>query len=139
MRKLERPMRTVVQIIVLILLSAVVSYGQLLGTECEPYGSIYIKGEPAIDNLPVVAFIDGQQMADCVTTGGQYSLVIALDDPDTPEKEGWADGDIIEIQVNGNVANPSFAATTGRMRIDLTINSLSVRLDTWGKIKALFK
>ncbi len=132
-------MRIVVQSVIIVLLVTVISYGQLLGTACEPYGSISIKGEPAADNIPVVAYIDNQEMASCLTVGGQYSLIIVKDDPDTPEKEGWVEGDVIEIMVNGTMANPSFAASAGRMRIDLTLNSLSVRLDTWGKIKALFR
>lgn len=132
-------MRIVVQSVIIVLLGIVISYGQILGTACEPYGSISIKGEPAADNIPVVAYIDNQEMASCLTVGGQYSLVIAKDDPDTPEKDGWIEGDIIVIMVNGTMANPSFAASAGRMRIDLTLNSLSVRLDTWGKIKALFR
>jgi hypothetical protein len=132
-------MRIVVQSAIIVLLGIVISYGQILGTACEPYGSISIKGEPAADNIPVVAYIDNQEMASCLTVGGQYSLVIAKDDPDTPEKDGWIEGDIIVIMVNGTMANPSFTASAGRMRIDLTLNSLSVRLDTWGKIKALFR
>lgn len=132
-------MRIIFQIVIFILLGTTVSYCQLLGTACEPYGSISIRGEPAADNMPVVAYIDNHEMASCLTIGGQYSLVIAKDNPDTPEKDGWAEGDIIMIMVNSTIANPSFAASAGRMRIDLTLNSLGVRLDTWGKIKALFK
>jgi len=128
-----------VQVLLFVLISAVLSYGQLLGTACEPYGSISIKDEPAVDNLPVIAYINGQEMARCMTSGGQYSLYIIQDDPETPEKEGWSDGDIIVIHVNGVEANPSFPAQMGRVRKDLNVSTLDVRLDTWGKIKALFK
>ncbi|HGY10795.1 MAG TPA: hypothetical protein ENK36_00335 [Desulfobacterales bacterium] len=110
-----------------------------MGTACEPYGSISIKDEPAVDNLPVIAYINGEEMARCLTNGGQYSLFIIKDDSETPEKEGWADGDIIVIHVNGVEANPAFLAQMGRVRKDLTVTTLDVRLDTWGKIKALFK
>ena len=119
--------------------SATSTQAQLLGTACEPYGSVTIRNEPATDNLPVVAFIEGVEMARCLTLGGQYLLSIAKDNPETPSKEGWAAGDIIAIRVNGNLANPSFAASSGRARVDLLVSALSIRLDTWGKIKALFK
>lgn len=126
-------------VIVCVILTATPSFGQLLGTACEPYGSIAISGEPAADNLPVIAYINGQEFDRGSTVGGQYSLTIAKDDPDTQAKEGWAAGDHIVIKVNGVEANPSFAAQAGRIRIDLTLNSLGIKLDTWGKIKALFK
>jgi len=125
--------------ITLILASSVVSYGQLLGTACEPYGSIAISGEPVADNLPVVGYINGQEFARCLTLGGQYSLIIPMDNHDTPEKEGWSSGDKIDIKVNGTLASPSFYAQAGRIRQDFTITTLSIKLDTWGKIKALFK
>jgi len=135
----NRMLKITVLVGILVLLGSAVSYGQLLGTACEPYGSISISGEPASDNLPVVANIDGQEYARCMTIGGQYSLFIPMDDPDTPEKDGWGDGDNIEITVNCTAASPSFFAQQGRVRQDIVLNALSVRLDTWGKIKALFK
>ena len=115
------------------------SSAQLLGTACEPYGSITIRNEPAADNLPVVAYINGVEAARSTTLGGQYQVTIPKDNPDTPQRDGWIAGDVVVIRINGNQANPSFAAAAGRVRIDLVVNTLSVRLDTWGKIKALFK
>ena len=132
-------LKNLLLVTLLTVLMSGVSYGQLLGTACEPYGSISISGEPAADNLPVVAYISGQEFARCLTIGGQYSLFIPIDDADTPEKEGWADGDRIEISVNGTAASPSFYAQQGRIRQDIILTALNVRLDTWGKIKALFK
>jgi len=123
----------------LVLASSTVSNGQLLGTACEPYGSIAISGEPATDNLAVIGYINGQEYDRCLTLGGQYSLLIPMDDPDTPEKEGWSSGDKIDIKVNGTLASPSFYAQAGRIRQDFAITALSIKLDTWGKIKALFK
>lgn len=126
-------------VIGLIIFAGGTVHGQLLGTACEPYGSISIKGEPAADNLPVVAYINGVEFARCLTLGGQYALLIVRDNPDTQEKEGWAANDIITVKVNGTEAGPSFTADEGRVRHDLSILTLSIRLDTWGKIKALFK
>jgi hypothetical protein len=122
-----------------IAIGIVTSNAQILTTSCELYGSISISGEPAADNLPVVAYINGQEYAKCFTVGGQYSLVIIRDNPDTGEKEGWAEGDVIVIKINGTEATPSLMAQAGRIRLDLNITTLSVKLDTWGKIKALFK
>lgn len=126
-------------IAVIFVLLPAIAQGQLLGTACEPYGSISIKGEPAADNLPVIAYINSQEFARCQTLGGQYALVIARDNPDTREKEGWAEDDVVIIKINGTEAGPSFAAEQGRVRHDLSVTVLSIRLDTWGKIKALFK
>ena len=123
----------------LVLVSSAVSYGQLLGTACEPYGSIAISGEPATGNLPVIGYINSQEVARCLTKDGQYYLSIPMDNPDTPEKEGWSSGDRIDVKVNGTLASPSFYAQAGRIRQDFAITALSIKLDTWGKIKALFK
>lgn len=124
---------------VFIIIIAAAGQAQVLGTACEPYGSISIQGEPAADNIPVVAYISGQEFDRSTTLGGQYSLDIPKDNPETGEKEGWAEGDIIVIKVNGTEAAPTLTAQQGRVRHDLVINALSVKLDTWGKIKALFK
>ncbi len=128
-----------VAFLLLTILAAGAVAQELLGTACEPYGSVTMRGEPAADNLPVVAYIDGVEMARGATLGGQYLLLIPKDNPETTEKDGWAEGDVIIIKVNGNHANPAFAAVAGRIRVDLSISALDVRLDTWGKIKALFK
>jgi len=111
----------------------------ILSTDCEPYGSISIRNEPAADNLPVVAFINGSEVASCLTNGGQYSMIIPMDDPETPEVDGWQAGNNIVIKISGIEATPSFSAQSGRLRKDLSITTLDVTLDTWGKIKALFK
>jgi hypothetical protein len=134
-------MKRIFGILLFILIANVTAFAQvdLLGTACEPYGSISIHSEPAADNLPVVAYINGVEFGRCLTLGGQYQLYIAKDNLETPEKDGWDSGDIIMIKISGNLANPSLTAAPGRSRVDLTVNTLSVRLDTWGKIKALFK
>lgn len=106
---------------------------------CEPYGSITINGSPASDNMLVIAYVGDIELARTSTEGGQYSLLINLDDPDTPQREGYQPGDIINIRVNGNPATPAFEAFAGRHRRDLEVVTLSVRLETWGRIKALFK
>jgi hypothetical protein len=110
-----------------------------LGTACEPYGSVTIKGEPASDGMIVIAYVGDMELARANTDGGQYSLYIALDDPDTPQRDGYQEGDIIAIRVNGNPAEPAFEAFAGRHRRDIEVTTLDIQFDTWGRIKALFK
>ncbi len=131
--------RTAFLILTIVTIASVSGQAQLLGTACEPYGSIAIDSEPVADNIVITAIIDGQEFARCTTLSGQYALIVAKDNPDTGEKEGWAEGDIIVIQINGTPATPSLTAQQGRLRHDLSLYALSIKLDTWGKIKALFK
>jgi len=112
---------------------------QPLSVACEPYGSVTINGSPASDNMLVIAYVGDIELARTSTEGGQYSLIINLDDPDTPQREGYQPGDIINIRINGNPATPAFEAFAGRHRRDLEVVTLGVTLETWGRIKALFK
>lgn len=112
---------------------------QPLSVACEPYGSVTINGSPASDNMIVIAYVDDIELIRGVIEGGQYSLLINLDDPDTPQREGYQPGDIINIRINGNPATPAFEAFAGRQRRDIEVVTLGIRLETWGRIKALFK
>ncbi len=112
---------------------------QPLSVACEPYGSVTINGSPASDNMLVIAYVGDIELARTSTQGGQYSLLINLDDPSTPQREGYQTGDIINIRINGNPASPAFEAFAGRHRRDLEVVTLGVTLETWGRIKALFK
>jgi len=111
----------------------------ILGTACEPYGSVAIEGQPAANNLLVIAYVGDVELARTHTFGGQYSLLIPKDDPATPQREGYRPGEIISIRVNGSPATPSFEAFQGRQRRDLEVATLSIRIETWGRIKALFR
>lgn len=110
-----------------------------LGTACEPYGSVTIRGVPASDGMLVIAYVGEIELARGQTDGGQYSLYINADDPDTPQREGFQPGDIISIRVNGNPAGPAFEAFPGRSRRDIEVTTLDIQLETWGRIKALFR
>jgi hypothetical protein len=110
-----------------------------LGTACEPYGSVTIESQPASNNLVVIAYVGDIELARCHTANGQYSLFIPRDDLETPQREGYRDGEIITIRVNGNPTNPAFEAFAGRQRRDLEVSTLAIRLETWGRIKALFR
>lgn len=107
---------------------------------CHPSGSISYRGAPAQEGLVVSAIIGEVEFGTCLTTAkGTYDLTIPQDDPNTPKKEGWAEGDTITITVSGFATVPRFAAFSGQKTIDLYLPSLDVKLTTWGKIKALFK
>ena len=110
-----------------------------LSVACEPYGSVTINGASASDDMLVIAYVGDIELARTTTEGGQYSLFINLDDPDTPQREGYQAGDIINIRVNGNPASPAFEAFAGRHRRDIEVVTLGVQQETWGRIKALFK
>jgi hypothetical protein len=112
---------------------------QPLSVACEPYGSVTINGSPASDNMLVIAYVGDIELARTSTEGGQYSLMINLDDPNTPQREGYQPGDIINVRINGNPATPAFEAFAGSHRRDLEVITLGVTLETWGRIKALFK
>ncbi len=106
---------------------------------CRAYGTIEYLGDLAPDGLKVVAFVEEQEFAWCLTKDSEYSLLIPKDDPVTPKKEGWSEEDIITIKVNGFLANPRFKAFAGAQEINLHVSTLDVKLTTWGKIKALFR
>ena len=115
------------------------SGAQELTWYCRPYGTIEYRGDLAPDGLEVVAFIEGEEFASCLTKDGGYSLLIPKDDPITSKTEGWSEGDIITIKVNGFLANPRFPAFEGMQQKNLSVSTLDVKLTTWGKIKALFR
>jgi len=132
--------RIFIVFIFLSIVAATAAYSQEpLSVACEPYGSVMINGSPASDNMLIIAYVGDIELARTSTEGGQYSLLINLDDPGTPQREGYQPGDIINIRVNGNPATPAFEAFAGRHRRDLEVVTLDVRLETWGRIKALFK
>jgi len=126
-------------ILLSIVIVSVANSQQPLSVACEPYGSATINGSPASDNMLVIAYVGDIELARTSTEGGQYTLIINLDDPNTPQREGYQPGDIINVRINGNPATPAFEAFAGRHRRDLEVITLGVTLETWGRIKALFK
>lgn len=131
-------MKTAILFLMLLLLPSV-SWAQQAGTACEPYGSVTVKGDPADDNMLVIAYTGDIELGRCYTQDGQYAMYIALDDPDTPQRDGYQIGDIITMRVNGDLATPAFEAFAGVQRRDIEIVTLDIRLESWGRIKALFR
>jgi hypothetical protein len=129
----------VIILIFVALLGTTATAQEILGTACEPYGSVSIEGQPAANNLVVIAYVGEVELARTHTVNGLYSLYIPKDDETTSQIDGYRAGDIITIRINGNPALPSFEAFAGRQRRDLEITTLAIHLETWGRIKALFK
>ncbi|MEE9555519.1 MAG: hypothetical protein V3W18_14630 [candidate division Zixibacteria bacterium] len=129
----------ILMVLGMILAFTIVASAQQSSTACEPYGSVTIKGDPAEDNMTVVAYVGEIELARTQTSGGQYSLYIDQDDSDTPQRDGYLPGDIITIRVNGEQANPAFEAFTGRQRRDIEVITLDIQSESWGRIKALFR
>jgi hypothetical protein len=131
--------------IVLVILSVILFLffsmvnGRQTGTPCQPYGSVEFRGASAPDGYKVEALVGETKFAETEIQKGKYDLLIPADDPDTPEKDGWSQGDRITLKVNGYKALPTFEAFEGIKNYDVFVPSLDVKLSTWGKIKALFK
>lgn len=132
-------LKTLIFAFLFIAVAISLSSAQETGTACEPYGSVTIKGEPAANDMLVVAYVGEIELARTRTEGGQYSLYIELDNPDTPQREGYQQGDIITIRVNGDPTNPAFEAFAGRHRRDIEVITLDIQFESWGRIKALFR
>ncbi|MBD3234482.1 MAG: hypothetical protein GF315_12220 [candidate division Zixibacteria bacterium] len=107
--------------------------------ECQPYGDVNYEGKPVENDLVVEAKVGDVVLATSKTMGGGYHVTIPADNESTPDKDGWNAGDVITIYIDGKIATPSFTAFTGTQRHNLEVRTLDVKLDTWGKIKALFK
>ena len=108
--------------------------------DCVLTGTVEYFGDSERSGLWVKAFIYDHEVASCQTDGGSYKLTIPPDDPATPhKKEGWVEGDLIVIKVNGIRAG-AFKASGGVHLENLVVSASDVpNLTTWGKIKALFR
>jgi len=124
---------------IIIAFSGIASAQVISGVACEPYGSVTFNGEPAPDGMLVIAYVGDIELARTTTDGGQYSLYIDADDPETPQRDGYIEGDIINVRVNGNSVDIAFEVFSGSQRRDLVVLTSGIRLETWGRIKALFK
>lgn len=108
-------------------------------SSCQPYGDVYYRGALAPESTLVVATIDNTEYSRTYTHLGKYLLIIPKDNPQTSRKDGWQEGDLIVMKVNGIVAYPQLTAAGGAHLHNISVSTSSVELTTWGKIKALFK
>jgi len=93
----------------------------ILGAPAQPpmppcwfYGTVSVEGSPAQDNLNITVAIGGTNLTWATKTRngtygwtamGSSSFYIPSDDPTTPNKDGGANGDIIEFYVDGVKTN----------------------------------
>jgi len=126
---------------VIIVAGVTSSGGHELAANCELYGSVQVRNQPAAAGTTIEAYINGILMADTtVRVRGYYEIAIPSDDPVTLDHDGWLENDVITLVVNGETAQPSVTALDGRRQVDVAVQYVSdVRRSTWGKIKALFR
>jgi len=122
----------------LILWRSLKAQEEIFGSCCL-YGSVTYRGDRVTDGYTVEAWIGDQKLAEAKTKDGEYFICILQDNSFTPQKDGWSNGDLITLKVNGNQALPTVEASSVTKKQDISVPSLNVKLTTWGKIKALFK
>jgi hypothetical protein len=95
---------------------------------CQVYGDVVVNGAAAPAGVTIEASIGGVHYASSVTNAtGKYGyapsiLRVPADDPSTPEKEGGAVGDTIELSISGtSVGTASFLpGVTTNIDLDFT-------------------
>ena len=90
------------------------------------HGAIKVNGENLPDGLLVVAWINGEAYASnyIQTDRGNsvYSLDVPGDDPDTPEREGGREGDTVQFELGGVLADQAGTWHSGTsIQLDLTL------------------
>ena len=99
-------------------------------------GHVLIDGETAPIGTPVTAIVDGTQIAETSTTGTDravYKLIVPADDPVTPEREGAAVGDLVQVAVDGR----SVSSIPWSPNQEILAN-LVLRSHGWGDPYALY-
>jgi hypothetical protein len=90
------------------------------------HGAIRVNGENLPDGLLVVAWINGEAYASGYiwTDRGNsvYSLEVPGDDPDTPEREGGREGDTVQFELGGVLADQAGTwHSRTSVQLDLTL------------------
>ena len=94
---------------------------------CVFSGYVNVGGNPAPDDLIVTAKVVGINNLNwtAVTKDGTYSIVIPSDKPDTSEKDGGINGDIIEFYINDAETGQTATFESGRIKeVDLSISEI---------------
>jgi hypothetical protein len=99
------------------------------------WGEVTINGSPAPDGTTVSAHI-GSLSWSTTTSGGSYgyapTFTVAADDPETPEKEGGIEGDVIVFKVNGMLAANCFFKVDGETGLDLAVQTCTLTMAVSG-------
>jgi len=134
----------IVWLIIFYLALGINAFGQSANilTLCQLTGKVTYKGNPVPDGCKVMAYIQGVKYAETEVKNGIYTLSIPADNPSTPAKEGWEEGDFVSLKVDGYSGATAFKISSNDLtpQIDINLTTMGVlNLTTWGKIKALFK
>lgn len=112
----------VAMFMVLVLLCAPVT----LAIQLPPHwfrGDVTVNGNPAPDGTVVSAKIGGVGYSNTTTISEKYGVdgnfYVLSDDPDTSEKEGGAEGDMLEFYVNNELAANATFSNGGHDDLDL--------------------
>ncbi|MFH1642869.1 MAG: hypothetical protein ABIC04_08290 [Nanoarchaeota archaeon] len=92
---------------------------------CEYWGTVSIAGNPAVNGLPVEAYVNSQLLTIMQggTYDGHYQLIIESDNPQTPNKDGAVTGDSILIKIDGKDSSPTVKWQSGEInRHDILIS-----------------
>jgi hypothetical protein len=94
------------------------------------HGTVKIDGENAPDDILILALIDGDAYALGYTQTEQgnsvYSLEVPGDDPDTPELDGGREGDRVQFEVDGVLADQTGIWHSGtNVQLNLTMSTSS--------------
>ncbi len=94
----------------------------------EYWGIAAINDSLAQNGTAIEAYINGTLFAamDGGTLDGFYDVIIPADDPDTPEKEGGKENEIVVIKINGSVAKPFLEWIAGVHQADIRVNRAPV-------------
>jgi PKD repeat protein len=91
------------------------------------YGTVTIAGEPAPDGTLIEAVINTTVYATTTTLDGKYGYTpvfkVPADDPDTPQKEGGKDGDIVHFYAARTYATNYTFASGATTQLDLAITA----------------
>lgn len=103
----------------------------------EYWGNIFIGGDTAENGLSVRAYINNQEFARMPggTLNGYYYIKIPVDNPNTAEKEGGANGDKLTVEIHNIPVNPQINFEANSLqRIDLAINCIeSWECNSWSE------
>jgi hypothetical protein len=84
--------------------------------------------DEAVEGVEIKAMIDGTPYATTTTEirngAARYSIRIAMDDPNTPAREGGSEGDVVSFKVGTTLAEETAVWDRGEsIRLDLAVRT----------------
>jgi len=87
------------------------------------WGLVDYEGSPVPDGYSVRVKNAGDEdftQDNPTTINGCYDVIALTDDPETPEREGYIEGEMYTVYINGKRAVPDVSHIIGSNRTDLT-------------------